>query len=415
VVNIDRAMRWGFNWDSGPFEVRDAIGVKSSVERMKVDGLDVPGWVTEMLASGRDSFYSGARSAPQFFNVKAKSSQPVPIDPRVLKLAAVKSDAARVVKKNLGASLVDICDGVLCFETHTKMNTLDGDVIQMIDHAIEAAEKDFRAIVVGNDGEHFGAGANIFMILMAAQQKKWDQVEQIISSLQNAFQRLRFSKVPVVSAPFQYTLGGGCEFSMASDATQAHAETYVGLVEVGVGLVPAGGGCLRLVERFTGDLGAVDADPLPFIGQASLNIAMAKVATSAFEAKELRYLRPGDGITLNREYLLYHAKARAIGLAEAGYRPPRPQVFKAAGLDVARTIGAKIWGMVEGRFASEHDALIANKVAHILCGGVVAEGTELTEQAYLDLEREAFMSLCGEAKSVERIAHMLQHGKPLRN
>jgi len=271
-------------------------------------------------------------------------------------------------------------------------------------------------LVIGNDGEHFGAGANLMLIMMAAQQKAWDQVENIIANLQAALQKLRYSRVPVVAAPFQYTLGGAAEVAMAADACQAHAETYMGLVEVGVGLIPAGGGCLRMVERFSDDAAKVrGVDLLPFIGEASLNIATAKVATSADEAKKLRYLRPTDGVSLNRSELLHSAKWRSLGLARAGYRAPRAGLHSAAGYDAAKTIGARIWAMVEGGYATQHDSLIANKLAHVLCGGFVAAGTEVTDQHYLDLEREAFLSLCGEQKTLDRIGHMLMNNKPLRN
>jgi 3-hydroxyacyl-CoA dehydrogenase len=416
VVNVDRAMRWGFNWELGPFEAWDAIGVAESVERMQKDGIKVPERVLQMLARGQTSFYGGTPAQPTYYDFASKSSKPIAQDPRQLRLVALKSDPKRVLKKNIGASLVDLGDGALCVEVHTKMNTLDPDVIGMINQGVAEAEKNFETLIVANDGQHFGAGANLFLIMAAAQQKQWQQIEQIIVGLQQALQGLRYAKVPVVTAPFQYVLGGGAELAMAGAACQAYAETYMGLVEVGVGLIPAGGGCLRLVERHTDHVMGVDGvDLLPLIGQASLTIAMAKVATSAEEAKELRYLRPDDGISLNRSHLLFHAKQRGLGLARAGYRRPRPGRHIAAGYDAAATIGARVWGMVEGRFASEHDGLLARKVAHILCGGNVAAGTELNDQHYLDLEREAFLSLCGEEKSIARIQHMLQHNKPLRN
>jgi 3-hydroxyacyl-CoA dehydrogenase len=416
IVNIDRAMRWGFNWDLGPFEVWDAIGVAESVARMQSEGLQVPVWVTEMLKSGRQAFYGSDLAAPYFFDVGHRKVAKVPSDPKRISLIALKANPKNVVKANAGASLVDLGDGVLCMEVHTKMNTLDADVIAMFGTAVDTAEQDFRALVIGNDGEHFGAGANLMMILMAAQQKEWGQVETVIKNLQTALQRVRYAKVPTVAAPFNYTLGGGAEVAMAAAACQAHAETYMGLVEVGVGLIPAGCGCLRMVERFGKDASEVDGvDLLPFIGQASLNIAMAKASTSAEEAKRLRYLRPTDGISLNRDWLLYEAKARALGMANAGYRAPRPLLLKAAGQDAAATLGARIWGMHEGGFASAHDALIANKVAYVLCGGLVAPGTELSEQQFLDLEREAFLQLCGEEKTQARIQHMLMNGSPLRN
>ena len=416
ISSIDQAMRWGFNWDLGPFEAWDAIGVPESVARMKQEGIAVPEWVENMLGSGRTSFYAGGPAAATYFDVRSRAAVALPHDAKQIRLDSLKSDPARVVKKNHGASLVDLGDGVLCVEFHTKLNTLDNEVIGMLGEAADVAERDFQAIVIGNNGEHFCAGANLMLIAMAAQQKAWDQIEGTVSTLQKAMQRLRYAKVPVVAAPFQYTLGGGAEVAMAADACQANAETYMGLVEVGVGLIPAGGGCLRMVERYTSDLlGISGVDLLPFIGQASLNIAMAKVATSAEEAKSLKYLRVSDGISLNPARLLYEAKQRALGLAGAGYRPPLPPLLPAAGYDAEKTIGARIWAMVEGGFASAHDALIANKVAHILCGGPVPAGSLLPEQHFLDLEREAFLSLCGEQKSQERIQFMVMNGKPLRN
>jgi 3-hydroxyacyl-CoA dehydrogenase len=415
LVNIDRAMRWGFNWELGPFEAWDAIGLEESVLRMQAEGLAVPEWVTALLASGQKSFYGGDRAAPSAVDPKSKKLVPVPQDPREISLVQLKASPARVVKENAGASLVDLGDGVLCVEFHTKLNTLDADVIGMLDQAVALGEKSFEAVVIGNEGEHFCAGANLMLIAMAAQQKAWDQIEGVVNAMQQALQRVRYARIPVVAAPFQYTLGGGCEVAMAATARQAHAETYMGLVEVGVGLIPAGGGCVRMVERYSAGLAPLGVDLLPLIGQASLNIATAKVATSADEAKTLRYLLPTDGVSLNSARLLYEAKQRALGLARAGYRPPLPPLLPAAGYDAARTISARVWGMVEGGYASEHDALIANKVAFVLCGGRVAAGTLLPEQHFLDLEREAFLALCGEEKTQLRVQHMLMQGKPLRN
>jgi 3-hydroxyacyl-CoA dehydrogenase len=416
VVSIDRAMRWGFNWELGPFEAWDAIGVPASVERMKKDGISVPAWVTDGVLKNAGSFYGGQAGARTFFDVPKRMHRPLPQDARHIEIAAKKSDPKRVVAQNFGASLVDIGDGVLCVEVHTKMNTIDGDVIAMLAQGVKEAEKNFEALVIANEGEHFGAGANLFMIFAAAQQKQWDQIGGVIRGLQQSLQGLRYAKVPVVAAPFQYTLGGVAELAMAADACQAHAESYMGLVELGVGLIPAGGGCLRMVERYTAPvLGIENADLLPYIGQASMAVAMAKVSTSAEEAKLLRFLSPDDGISLNRSHQLYHAKQRALGLAHAGYRPPRPRLIPAAGMDAAATIGARIWGMVEGKWASPYDARLANALANILCGGKVAPGTLRSEQDYLDLEYEAFLSLCGEEKTLARIEHMLKNNKPLRN
>ena len=416
IVQIDRAMRWGFNWDLGPFETWDAIGVHQSVERMKAEGFEVPPAVTDMLASGRSSFYAGPLSEQTFFDIRTNKPAPVPVDPKHIRLSAVKENESRVVRSNLGASLVDLGDGALCLEVHTKMNTIDDDVIEMMAAAVEEAEKNFEALVIGNDGAHFGAGANLMLVFMGAQQGDWTSIDKAIRGLQDALQGLRYAKIPVVAAPFQYSFGGCAEIAMAADACEAHAETYIGLVEVGAGLVPAGGGCLRMVERWTRPLEGVDeVDRLPFIGKASLQIATAQVATGAEEGQRCRYLRATDGISLNRDHLLYHAKERALGMARAGYRPPRPRKIAAAGIDAAQTIAIRVWGMMEGGFATEHDGNIARKVAHILCGGDVLPGTEVTEQHVLDLEREAFLSLCGEEKTQARIQSLLMTNKPLRN
>ena len=416
IVQIDRAMRWGYNWDLGPFEAWDAIGVPESVERMTAEGIAVPDHVQAMLSSGQTSFYGGSKSAPTYFDLSTSAAKPMPSDSKIISLAAIKENAGGVVKSNLGASLIDLGDGVLGLEVHTKMNTIDDDVTKMLKEAVVEAETNFDALVIGNQGDHFGVGANVLMVFMAAQQKQWDQIDQAIADLQNNLQGLRYAKVPVVAAPFQYAFGGCAEIAMAADVCQASAETYMGLVEVGVGLIPAGGGCLRMVERWTGPAQDVkEVDLLPLIGQASIQIATAKVATGAEEAKRLRYLMPTDGVSLNRDYLLHEAKERALGLAKAGYKPPRPRRIRAAGIDAYKTISVNVWSMTEGGFASEHDAKIAKHIARTLCGGDVAAGTVLTEQHYLDLEREAFLSLCGEQKTQDRIQHMLMNNKPLRN
>jgi len=416
LLSIDRAMRWGFNWELGPFETWDALGVAAVAERMQRDGINVPAWVREDVLAGGGTFYAGSAAAPTFFDVPTRKQKALPEHPRELRLQALAGEPRRVVKKNLGASLIDLGDGALCVEVHTKMNTIDGDVIEMLTAGVSEAERNFEALVIANDGPHFGAGANLFMIFAAAQQKKWDQIGVVIRGLQNALQGLRYARVPVVAAPFQYTLGGGAELAMAADLCQAHAETYMGLVELGVGLIPAGGGCLRMVERHTGPVQGVEgADLLPLIGQASMTVAMAKVSTSADEAKQLRLLQAQDGISLNRSHQLFHAKQLALGLARAGYRPPRPRVLTAAGRDAAATIGARIWGLVEGGRASAFDGVLANQLAQVLCGGQVAAGTPRSEQDFLDLEFEAFLSLCGQEKTLARIEHMLKTNKPLRN
>jgi 3-hydroxyacyl-CoA dehydrogenase len=416
IVNIDRAMRWGFNWDLGPFEAWDAIGVRQSVERMHRDGLDVPAWVNEMVESGEESFYSGPEAEKRYFDVAGGKPVALPHDPHQIRLAALHDNKKLVIKENLGASLVDLGDGCLCLEVHTKMNTIDDDVVAMLGEAVDEAEKNFEALVLGNDGEHFGAGADVMVVVMAAKQKQWDKMDGIVKALQDAIQRARYARVPVVAAPFGYTFGGCAEIAMGANAMQAHAETYIGQVEVGMGLIPAGGGCLRLVERWTGDVAKVaNLDLLHLLADPFMSIATARVAAGAEEGKRHRFLLPSDGITLNRDHLLHHAKQRALGMARAGYRPSRPRLLRAAGIDTAKTLGLQAWGMAQAGWATEYEAHLAKKIAHVLCGGNVAANTEVDERHYLELEREAFVSLCGEEKTQERIEHFLTKGKPLRN
>lgn len=416
IVNIDRAMRWGFNWDLGPFEVWDALGVQATAARMKKDGFEVPSFVDAMLKSGQKSFYAGTLAAPTYFCAIDKKVKAQVVDSSAINLAAIHQAPKGVIKENKSASILDLGDGCMGFEVHTTMNTLDLDVLDMLDAALTEAEEKFEALVIGNDSAHFGAGFNVNLIYMAAQQKAWSQVDNISKRFQDVCQRLRYAQVPVVVAPYNYTFGGAAEMAMAADACQAHAETYMGLVEVGVGIVPAGGGCLRMLERYTDGIWGIDgAELLTFVGPASLQIATAKVSASAEDARRLRMLRTTDGISLSRDRLLHDAKHRALGLARAGYRPPAPRVLKAAGLDAAKTIGMRIWSMVESGFATPYDAVIANKVAYILCGGAASAGSDITEQAVLDLEREALLSLCGEDKTQARMQSMLTQNKPLRN
>lgn len=416
VVEIDRAMRWGFNWQLGPFEAWDAIGVRESVERMQRDGIAVPEAVEKMLQSGRTRFYESDAERTSYFDLAANKATELEPDPKHLALPTIKQAPTNIVAKNGSATLVDLKDGCLCVEVHTKMNTLDDDVVKMLLEGVERVERDHAALVIGNDGEHFGAGANLMLIYMGAQQGEWKQIETAVTALQDALQRVRYATVPVVAAPFQYTFGGCAEVAMACDGIQAHAETYMGLVEVGAGLVPAGGGCLRMLERWTDGLANVKGvNPLPFVGQASLQIASATVATGAHDARRLRFLRSHDGISLNRDHLLYEAKQKALGMARAGYRPPSPPQLFAAGQDAAATIAMQAWGMVESGYASEHDAKIARHIARILTGGDRPEGAPITEQDVLDLEREAFLSLCGEEKSQARMQSLLMNNKPLRN
>lgn len=417
VVNIDNAMKWGFGWDMGPFEVWDAIGVSESVERMTRDGIDVPSWVMDMIGRGHTRFYSGNATRPTYFDVTRSSYADRPLDPRHIRLAALR-ESNKVVKKNASATLFDLDDGVLLLEFHTKMNAVDDQIISMMHQAVNYAEEQGCAgLVIGNEAtDAFSAGANLFAIAMAIGQKQWGPIEEMISSFQQANMRLRYSDIPVVVAPAGLTLGGGAEITFGADAVRAHAETYIGLVEVGVGLIPGGGGTLEMLERFCGQLpDDPGLDPMPFIRQAFNLIGMAQVATSADQAKRWGMLRPHDGVTLNRDLLLHDAKQTVLGLSRAGYRRPRPIDFRLPGPSASTTIRWFVDNMRQGEQISDHDYKIAAKLAWVLCGGDTSTRRKVSQQEILDLEREAFLSLCGEAKTQERIQYMLTNNKPLRN
>ena len=416
VRAIDQGMQWGFNWEKGPFQSWDAIGVPESVERMKKDGIQGPAWVTEMLATGCKSFYKSEGGKDFYYDPKKKGYIAISEKPRELRYAALKADKKRVVKDNYGASLVDLGDSVLGLEFHTKMNALDADIISLLNDGIDEAEKNWKALVVANDGEHFSAGANLMLVFLESQNKNWDGLKTMVKGLQSAAMRMRQSNIPVVTAPFGMALGGGCEVAMAADAMRAHGELYMGLVEVGVGLIPAGSGTKELLCRTLERIpDGMDVDLLPWVGRAFEAIALAKVSTSAEEAKSIGFLNARDGITMHRDHLLHDAKHTALGLANAGYRKPPLRKVKAMGRSGFAALKTMVINLVEAGRASEHDAKIAIHVARILTGGDVAPGSLVTEQHLLDLECEAFLSLCGEEKSLARIQAMLTTGKPLRN
>lgn len=416
VVNVDRAMCWGFNWLLGPFEAWDAIGVRRSVERMRQENMRVPKWVQAMLDAGTESFYGDVDGRPGFWDVQRAARVALPVGERELRFEVLKKRPKAIIEDNKAVSTVDLGDGIWALEVHTKMNTIDVDVMAGIERSVARAEREARGLVLANDGEHFGAGFNLLLLYQAMQARAFDQIETMIARFQNVGQRLRYASVPVVAAPFQYTFGGALELALACDARQAHAESYMGLVEAGVGLIPGGGGCMRLLDRATQAARLVEnVDLLPFVGAASLQVATARVSTSAEEARRLFYLGEADGITLDRASLLGDAKGRALGLALAGYRPPVPASLRAAGVDAAATLRMRIWSMVEGKHVSAHDALVAGKAAHVLCGGDRPQGAHISEEDVLELEREAFLSLCGHEKTQARIESMMLHNKPLRN
>jgi 3-hydroxyacyl-CoA dehydrogenase len=418
ILSIDNANRWGFNHELGPFEIWDRLGVAESVARMEAEGMTVTPWVKEMLAAGHDSFYKAEDGRLFYYDPGSKDYVVAEADPRAVVLQDVKADSKRVVASNLGASLVDIGDGVLCLEVHTKMNVLDEDVIKMAIQAREALEKDWVGLVVGNQGEHFGAGANMFLFAIAAQQGEWERLETAVRSLQDALMAFRYSPKPVVTAPFNMTLAGAAEVMMGSSAICAAAESYIGQVEAGVGLVPAGGGCKELVRRVVSPVARYtpDADPLPFMQRVFEMIALGKVSGSAEEARQWGFLTPADRIVMNRDHLLHEAKRMVLEMAESDYHPPvRGKEIWAMGANGLAALEVMVWGMKEAGYASEHDALVAEKTAYILCGGKLSKPQWVAPQYILDLEREAFLSLLGEQKTIERMWHMLNTGKPLRN
>lgn len=413
LVQIDNGMKWGYAWDLGPFEIWDAIGVPESVARMEADGFAVPKWVKSMLDAGRTSFYEGDFGQRSFWDHTAGKASPELLSPRYRHLpSTIKHEA--LVSKNHGARLWDLGDGVACVEFRTKMNAVDADIIAMLNEAVDRAEKDFDALVIGNhDPRAFSAGANIMMIAMAAQQGAWDQVREMITAFQGACLRLRHSRIPVVAAPAGMTFGGGAEICLGANAIQAHAELYMGLVEVGVGLIPGGGGCFALLHNKQSQ--GPDTDPLVYLRDTFMAIGMAKVATSAREAQKMGFLLPGDRITMDRDELIEAAKQRALGMARSDFRPPRPRALKVAGRSGYATLHSALWDMNQSGQISEHDMLIGQRLANVLAGGDVAAGTEVTEARFHELEQEAFLSLCGEPKTQARIQHMLTTNKPLRN
>jgi 3-hydroxyacyl-CoA dehydrogenase len=411
VVAIDEAMRWGYNWELGPFETWDALGVAETVARMKADGLALPASVDAMIASGATSFYK----AGQVFDLLQGKYVDDPQDPRTATLPMLRK-GGKPVLANDGAEAWDLGDGVLGLTFKTKANSIDADVITMLGQAVEKAEQSFRALVIANQGEFFCVGANLFLVAMAGTQKDTAALRTVVKTLQDTVQRIRYASVPTVAAPYGMTLGGGLELCFACTAVQAAAETYSGLVEVGVGLLPGGGGNMNMLWRaLEGVPEGTNVNVFEYVAQVFKNIALARVATSADEAKALGFFRKSDGVSFDRARQITDAKARAIGLAEAGYHAPIPRAYRLPGESGIATLQSSVETMVAGGFASAHDALIAGKVAHVLCGGPGGASREVTEGEMLALEREAFVELACEPKSLERMQFMLMNNKPLRN
>ena len=419
IVNIDNAMKWGFGWEKGPFESWDAIGVQKSVDRMKTEGKKVPSWILDMLESGRDTFYTTENGEQTYWCPNEKHPVTIKSNPKVINLAIYKT-GNKTLKRDLSASVNDLGDGILNVEFHSilqpTLNPIDGSYIEMINFALDLVEADdYKAMVLGHQGANFCAGANLNLILELCQNNMWDELDFAIKTLQDTTQRIRFSKGPIVAAPFQLALGGGVEIVQPAAHRVVAAETYMGLVEVGVGLIPGGGGNLRMIlnamDGGTGRMGAFQK-----IQKTFETVGFAKVATSADEAKHLGYLKKDDTIVLNRDHLIQTAKNKALELAD-GYEPPTYRdnlKLPGAGGRTALSMALKGFKM-QGKI-SEHDVLIGEKLAYVMTGGDKAGLTKTVDEQYiLDIEREAFISLGGEKLTQDRISYMLKKGKPLRN
>ncbi len=411
---IDDAMKAGFGWENGPFEIWDAIGVTTGIGLMNAEGVEVAPWVKEMFESGNDSFYTVKDGATYFYDIQSKTQQKVPGQDAFIILNNIRGN--QKVWGNSGAVIEDLGDGILNLEFQSKMNTIGGDVLQGINKAIDLAEKDFQGLVIGNQGANFSVGANIGMIFMMAVEQEYDELNMAIKLFQDTMMRVRYSSIPVIVAPHGMTLGGGCEMSMHADKVVAAAETYIGLVEFGVGVIPGGGGSKEMALRAADQFHKNDVE-LNVLQEYFLSVAMAKVSTSAYEAFDTGVLQHGkDIVVVNKDRQIAQAKKHALLMAEAGYTQPiRRKDIKVLGKQALGMFYVGTDQMTAGKFISDHDKKIANKLAYVMAGGDLSEPTLVSEQYLLDIEREAFLSLCTERKTLERIQFMLTKGKPLRN
>jgi 3-hydroxyacyl-CoA dehydrogenase len=408
IKAIDDAMKWGFGWELGPFEVWDAIGVRKSAERLEQEGAKLPGWVKEMLDQGHETFYM-KENGTQFYYSDGQY-RAVKENPKRVSLQTLK-ETKGVISKNSGASLIDLGDDVALLEFHTKSNAIGLDIIQMIDNALEETERNYKGLVIGNQGRHFCAGANLAMILMEAQDDNFMEVDFVIRRFQQTMLNIKYSAKPVVAAPFGMTLGGGTEVCLPAARVQAASESYMGLVETGVGLIPGGGGNKELYMNYLNS----GSELMDAAIKTFETIALAKVSGSAHEARDMQILSAADRVSMNQDHLLHDAKQLAASLYDSGYRPPARKKVRVTGETgcAALLLGAD--QMRRSGYLSDHDMKIAKKLAHVIAGGRVPFGTEVSEEYLLEIEREAFLSLAGEAKSQARMQHMLVKGKPLRN
>ena len=420
IVDIDNAMKWGFNLEMGPFETWDAIGLKASVARMQKDGFEVPDKIQKMLKDGHTSFYKTRNGTVFFFDFESQNYKERIVSKNIVSLASLKA-VEKVVKTSDSATLIDLDDGVFCLEFHTKMNSLNQQIIEALHEAGEFVDSEGIGLVIGNQAGGmpgaFSAGANLSDVVAAAKDNQYDGIELMVKNLQYGLQDLRYASFPVVTAPYGLTLGGGCEVCLASDRIVAHAELYMGQVEIGVGLIPAGGACLNLMKKFLSSMPDVvtDFDIAKFFLPVFMAIAMAKVSTSAADARANGFLGPRDRIIFNRDYLIGEAKKDVLKMVDEGYAPPLKRKIKVLGRAAQGMVNAEISNMLSGKFISEYDAFLAKKIAYVISGGDVRDNAQIEEDVILTLEREAFIELLKEEKTLARIDHMLATGKPLRN
>jgi len=418
-------MRWGFNWELGPFETWDALGLRKSVERMEKEGEQIPANVGLMLSVGRERFYEKRRGKGYYFDFAKLNYAKIDEKPQLILLPSPEEKRGKIVRANAGARLVDMGDGIACLEFRSANNVIDGDVIQMMHDGIAEVEENFEGLVIGNQGANFCPGADVKLIYGLAVNQDWKTLEQAVAQLQQALMRMKYSGKPVVAAPFRMTLGGGCEVCLAASMVRGYAEAYLGLVEMGVGLIPAGGGTKEMLLRATDWVppsvpsavpGGGKPDLIPYVARAFETIATARVSTSAREAQEIGYMMPNDKITMNLDHLLYDAKHSVLSLVKEGYRPPRPRDdIRVVGRTGRAILELMVFLMRDAGYISDTDAHIARKLAYVITGGDLDQNTLVTEEYLLDLEREAFLSLSGEEKTQARLKHMVETGRPLRN
>ncbi|MCH2585764.1 MAG: enoyl-CoA hydratase-related protein, partial [Planctomycetes bacterium] len=421
ILSVDRALRWGFNWQMGPFELWDPLGVRATADRLEKEGREIPALVEELLRGGSHSFYStageGAKRRPSVFVPASRELEMIEDRPGVILLDDVRM-RSEPLRSNPSASVLDLGEGVLCVEFHSKMNTISGETLEMIREGVDVAEQEGCAgLVIGNQAPNFSLGANIKELAAAAVEKDWKAIDRMMRDFQATVLKVRFSSIPGVGVVQGMALGGGCEIPLACDAVQAAAETYIGLVELGVGLIPAGGGTREMACRAAEAVPpGYPVDSFGFLMRYFENISMAKTSGSAAEARQLGYLRPIDGISMNRDRALLDAKTRVLAMAAYGYRPPAPRervkVAGEAGIAELRILLSQYAG---GGFISEYDEFLAGRFAYALCGGNIDGEFPVSEHYLLELEREVFLGLLGEQKTIDRITHTLKTGKPLRN